>query len=82
LGGNHKIIGWLGLKRDLKDHQVPTPLPQVGLPTTRSSTKLGGPIQPELEHLQGWGIHSIAGQSVSVPHHALSGNLPPETQVA
>ena len=26
---------WVG--RDLKDHQVPTSLPQAGLPTTRSS---------------------------------------------
>ena len=34
----HRIgIIWIG--RDLKDHQVPTPLPQAGLLITRSSTR-------------------------------------------
>ncbi|KAK4818440.1 hypothetical protein QYF61_013127 [Mycteria americana] len=27
------------------------------------------PIQPGLEHFQGWGIHSFSGQPVPVPHH-------------
>jgi len=42
-------MAWVG--RDLKDHQVPTPLPQAGLAATRSSTGSGcpGPIQPGLE---------------------------------
>jgi len=28
-----------------------------------------GPIQPGLEHLQGWGIHSLSGQPVPASHH-------------
>jgi len=28
-------------------------------------------IQPGLECLQGWGIHSLLGQPVPVPHHPL-----------
>jgi len=43
---------WVG--RDLKDPPVPTPLPWAGLPTTKSGTRSGCPIQPGLEHLQGW----------------------------
>ena len=30
-----------------------------------------GPIQPGLEHLQGWGIHNLSGQPVPAPHHSL-----------
>ena len=37
-----------------------------------------GPIQPGLEHLQGWGIHSLSGQPVPAPHHCLGKELPPE----
>ena len=29
-----------------------------------------GPIQPGLEHLQGWGIHNLSGQPVPAPHHS------------
>jgi len=32
---------WVG--RALKDHQVPTPLPEPGLPTSRSGTRPGCP---------------------------------------
>ena len=49
--------------RDLKDHQAPTPLPHAGLPSSVSNTAQG-PIQPGLEQLQGWGIHSLSGQPV------------------
>ena len=34
-------------------------------------------IQPDLECLQGWGIHSLSGQPVPVHHHPLSEKLPP-----
>ena len=37
-------------------------------------------IQPGLECLQGWGIHSLLGQPVPVCHHPLSEKLPPKTQ--
>lgn len=36
----HRIIEWLGGGRNLKDCQVPTPLPQAELPAT-SSTRSG-----------------------------------------
>jgi len=34
-------------------------------------------IQPGLECLQGWGIHSLLGQPVLVCHHPLGEKLPP-----
>jgi len=45
-------VAWVG--RDLKDHQVPTPLPQAGLLDPMLDQVAHGPIQPGLEHLQGW----------------------------
>jgi len=30
------------------------------------------PIQPDLEHFQGWGIHNFSGQPVAVPHNSHS----------
>jgi len=36
-----------------------------------------GPIQPGLEHLQGWGIHGLSGQPVPASHHSLGKELPP-----
>jgi len=35
-------------------------------------------IQPGLECLQGWGIHSLLGQPVPVCHHPLGEKLPPK----
>jgi len=52
------------VRRDLKDHQVPTSLPQAGPPSPPDLVRdhvAQGPIQPDLEHLQGWGIHSLSG---------------------
>jgi len=37
-------------------------------------------IQPGLERLQGWGIHSLLGQPVPVCHHPLCEKLPPNIQ--
>ena len=37
-------------------------------------------IQPGLECLQGWGIHSLLGQPVPVCHHPLCEKLPPNIQ--
>ena len=38
------------------------------------------PIQPGLEHLEGWGIHSLSGQPVPAPHHSLCEQLPSDIQ--
>ena len=38
------------------------------------------PIQPDLEHLQGWGIHNLCGQPVPAPHHSHSKELPLDIQ--
>ena len=46
-------------------------LPAMGMAATLDQDAQG-PIQPSLEHLQGWGIHSFSGQIVPVPHHPLS----------
>jgi len=35
-----------------------------------SSVRCSEPIQPDLECLQGWSIHHLSGQPVSVPHHS------------
>ena len=59
---------------DLKDHLVPTPLPQAGLSATSSGCR--GPIQPGLECLEGWGTHSFSGQPMPRPHLPLSGEFP------
>ena len=37
-------------------------------------------IQPDLEHLQGRGIHSLSGQPVPAPHSSLCEELPPDIQ--
>jgi len=60
---------WVG--RDLKDHEAPPLLLQAGPPTSISNTAQGL-IQPGLEHLQGWGIHSLPGQPVPASHHSHS----------
>ena len=39
-----------------------------------------GPIQPGLEHLQGWGIHNFSGQPVPALHHSHSKELPSDIQ--
>ena len=67
-------MAWVG--RNLKDHLVPAPLPRAGLPTTRSSISNKGPIQPGLEHLQGWDIHNLSGQPATAPHCSLCEKLP------
>jgi len=55
---------------DLKAHTVPTPLLWAGfLPSDQAAR---GPIQPDLEYLYGWGIHSLSGQPMPGPHYSLS----------
>lgn len=47
-------LGWL------KDHPVPTSQPWAGTAPS--------PVQPGLEHCQGWNTQSVSGQAVPVPH--------------
>ena len=51
-------MAWV--ERDSKDHQAPTPLPQAGPPISYLilDQAAQGPIQPDIEHLQGRGIHN------------------------
>ncbi|NXG55756.1 PR40A factor, partial [Hemiprocne comata] len=57
-------LGW----RDLKDHLVPNPLHGQGhLPPDQVAPS---PIQPALEHFQGWGSHSFPGQPGPGSHHS------------
>jgi len=76
---NHRMA-WVG--RVCKDHQVPTPLPQAGPPTSRSGIRPScpWPTQPGLEHLHGWRTCSLSGQPVPAPRHPLHKELPPENQ--
>ncbi|KAK4808149.1 hypothetical protein QYF61_000129 [Mycteria americana] len=60
-GQNPKLktskLVWVG--RDLKDHRVPPPCHGQGcLPLEQAAQS---PIQPGLEHFQGWGIHNFSG---------------------
>jgi len=73
-------MAWVG--RDLKDHQAPMPRHRQGHqpPHLILDQAVQGPIQPGLEHLQGWGIHSLSGQPVPAPHHSHSKELPPDIQ--
>uniref|UniRef100_A0A672TM59 Uncharacterized protein n=1 Tax=Strigops habroptila TaxID=2489341 RepID=A0A672TM59_STRHB len=53
--------------RDLKAHPVPVPCHGQGhLPLDQVAPS---PVQPGLEHCQGWGSHSFSGQPVPGPHH-------------
>jgi len=56
--------------RDLKDHEAPTIMLHAAPPTSTFNSRPGchGPIQPGLEHVQGWGIHSLSGQPDPAPH--------------
>ena len=71
----HRIIERPGLKRTtmitefqppyyVQDRQPPDQAPQSH-------------IQPGLECIQGWDIHSLLGQPVPVHHHPLCEKLPP-----
>ena len=75
-------MAWVG--RDIKDHEAPTP-PRHRQGHQPSHVMLGqaaqGPIQPGLEHLQGWGIHNLSEQPIPAPHHSHSKELPPDIQL-
>jgi len=69
-------MAWVG--RDLKDHEAPTPCCSQGHqpPYLILDQAAQGPIQPGLEHLQGWSIHNLSEQPVSAPHNSLCEELP------
>ena len=60
------------------DHLVSTPCYVQGRQPADQAAQ--SHIQPGLECLQGWGIHSLLGQPVPVPHHPLGEKLPPNIQ--
>ena len=61
---NHRLV-WVG--RDLKAHPVPALCHGQGhLPLDQVAQS---PIQPGLDHCQGWDSHSFSGQPVPGPHH-------------
>uniref|UniRef100_A0A8C3PLQ6 Uncharacterized protein n=1 Tax=Calidris pygmaea TaxID=425635 RepID=A0A8C3PLQ6_9CHAR len=63
----HRIIEWFGLEGTLKIIEFQTPCHGQGhLPLDQVAQS---PIQPGLEHLQGWGSHNFSGQPVPVSHH-------------
>ena len=58
----HRIIEWLRLEGTLKPPQS-HPVPWAGLPPSSSAAQ--GPIQPGIEHLQGWGTTASLGSCAS-----------------
>ena len=58
------------VEKDHNDHLVPTPCYVQGHQPADQAAQ--SHIQPGLECLQGWGINSLLGQPVPVPHHPLS----------
>jgi len=62
-------LSWKGAQRS----STSSSLPWAGLPPTSSAAQ--GPIQPGLEHLQGWGT-TASWAAVPVPHHPLSKEFP------
>jgi len=61
-------MAWVG--RKFEAHPVRTPCCGQGYCPPAQAAQ--GPIQPGLEHLQGWGVHSFSEQPIPVPHHPLS----------
>jgi len=57
------------VRRDINTHSVATHCHGQGCPQTAQVAQ--DPIQPDLEHLQGWGVHSL-WKAVPVPHKSLS----------
>ena len=62
------------VQEDLKDDQVPASLCQLLDHVLDQAAQ--GPIQPGLEHLQGWAIHSFSGQQCQYLTILLVKNFP------
>ena len=70
LSQNHRVIERIGLEGTLKITQFQIPCHGQGyLPLDQVAQS---PIQPDLEHFQGWSIHNFSGQPLPLsrhPHH-------------
>jgi len=64
----HRIIEWLGLEGTSRIMKIQHPCHRQGHqpPHLIPDQAAQGPIQPGLECLQGWGIHNLLGQPVSL----------------
>lgn len=72
-----RITEWFGLEETLKIIQFQTSAIGKGyLPLDQVAQ---GPIQPGLDHIQGWGIHNFTGQHILVPYCPLSEEFLPNT---
>ena len=74
----HSIIELPGLKRTTMTIQFQPPCYVQGRQPPDQAAQ--SHIQPGLECLQGWDIHSLLGQPVPVCHHPLCEKLPPNIQ--
>ena len=71
----YRMIEWFGLERIPKP-TLPQPLLWAGTPPTHQAAD--SPIEPGLEHCQGWGIHSFSGQPMPGAHHLNCEELLPD----
>ena len=78
----HRIIEWLGLEgtSSIIKLQPPHHRQSCQTPHLILDQAAQGPLQPGLERLQGWGIHSLSGQPVPAPYYSHSKELPPDIQ--
>ena len=73
-----RIIESLELEGTFKGHLVQLPYNEQGhLQLDQDAQSL---VHPDLECLQGWGIHHLSEQPVPVPHHAYCKKYLPYTQ--
>ena len=80
---NNRVTEWPGLEGTSRITKLQPPRHRQGHqpPHFILDQAAQGPIQPGLEHLQGWGIHNLSVfQAVSVPHHSHSKELPSDIQ--
>jgi len=73
----HRITEWHALQGTSRIMKLQLPCHRQGRqpPRTVLDQAAQDPIQPGLEHLQGWGIHNLSGQPVPAPHHSLGKEL-------
>jgi len=73
----YRITEWSGLEETSRIMNLQPPHHRQGQqpPHLIPDQAAQGPIQPGLEHLQEWGIHTLSGQPVPAPHHSHSKEL-------
>ena len=78
----HRIIESLRLEGTPRIIKFQTPCHRQGHqpPDPLLDQAVQGSIQPGLEHLQGWSIHSLSGQPVPASHHSLCEEIRPDIQ--